>query len=327
MPLNLIETIQALVLYNRTGSFNNTTIGLAIELYNSTQDPTLTEILANIRVITTAVDVYRFDFPDIATYTGFATGESLNNIIREEDATSEVVIVAESPTEMVGGLMVDTITLPTIGDVETAIQGKQNELTAGANITIEGDEISCDLTAGTNIDITDGVISTTGLQNELTTGANITIEGDEISCDLTAGTNINITSGVISTTGLATTTQLGTKQDEIDNTTDLNVNTLTTEGKITCGGIIIDPNRPCFCAYASSNFVSSRPQTLEYNDEFFDTTNSYDTTTYEYTIPITGNYFFYYSFVWVGESGCVVRLDKNNIQQDRVILKVDADNN
>jgi hypothetical protein len=288
LPLNLIETIQALVLYNRTGSFNNTTIGLAIELYNSTQDPTLTEILANIRVITTAVDVYRFDFPDIATYTGFATGESLNNIIREEDATSEVVIVAESPTEMVGGLMVDTITLPTIGDVETAIQGKQNELTAGANITIEGDEISCDLTAGTNIDITDGVISTTGL---------------------------------------ATTTQLGTKQDEIDNTTDLNVNTLTTEGKITCGGIIIDPNRPCFCAYASSNFVSSRPQTLEYNDEFFDTTNSYDTTTYEYTIPITGNSFFYYSFVWVGESGCVVRLDKNNIQQDRVILKVDADNN
>jgi len=204
--------------------------------------------------------------------------------------------------------------------------GLQNELTTGANITIEGDEISCDLTAGTNIDITSGVISTTGLQNELTTGANITIEGDEISCDLTAGTNINITSGVISTTGLATTTELGTKQDEIDNTTDLNVKTLTTEGNITCGGIVIDPNRPCFCAYASSSFYSSGPQTLEYNNEFFDTTNSYDTTTYEYTIPITGNYFFYYSFVWVGESGCVVRLDKNNIQQDRVILSVNTNN-
>jgi len=106
----LIETIQALVLYNRTGVFNNTTIGLAIELYNSTQDPTLTEILATTSVITTAVDVYRFDFPDIATYTGFATGESLTNIIREEDATSEVVSVSESPTEMEGGLMVDTIT-------------------------------------------------------------------------------------------------------------------------------------------------------------------------------------------------------------------------
>ena len=243
MPLNLIETIQALVLYNRTGSFNNTTIGLAIEVYNSTQDPTLTEILANTRVITNAVDVYRFDFPDIATYTGFATGESLNNIIREEDATSEVVSVVESPTEMVGGLMVNTITLPTIGDVETAIQGKQNELTTGANIIIEGDEIPCDLTAGTNIDITSGVISTTGLQNELTTGANISIEGDEISCDLTAGTNIDITDGVISTTGLATTTQLGTKQDEIDNTTDLNVNTLTAVGNISTTGYVRDASK------------------------------------------------------------------------------------
>ena len=95
---------------NRTGDFNNTTIGLAIEIYNSIQDPTLTEILATTSVITTADDVYRFDFPDIATYTGFSTGESLTNIIREEDATSEVVSVAESPTEMEGGLSVDTIT-------------------------------------------------------------------------------------------------------------------------------------------------------------------------------------------------------------------------
>jgi len=79
-------------------------------------------------VITTADDVYRFDFPDIATYSGFSTGESLTNIIREEDATSEVVIVAESPTEMKGGLSVNTITLPTIGDVETSIQGNTNNL-------------------------------------------------------------------------------------------------------------------------------------------------------------------------------------------------------
>jgi len=67
-------------------------------------------------VITTADNVYRFDFPDIATYTGFATGESLTNIIREEDATSEVVSVAGSPTEMEGGLDVDTIT--TTGNVD-----------------------------------------------------------------------------------------------------------------------------------------------------------------------------------------------------------------
>ena len=67
-------------------------------------------------MITTADDVHRFDFPDIATYTGFSTGESLTNIIREEDATSEVVSVAESPTEMKGGLSVNTIT--TTGNID-----------------------------------------------------------------------------------------------------------------------------------------------------------------------------------------------------------------
>ena len=71
-----------------------------------------------------------------------------------------------------------------------------------------------------------------GKQNELTTGANITITDDEISCDLTAGTNIDITDGVISTTGLATTTQLGTKQDEITTDTDLTLNSITTDDLI-----------------------------------------------------------------------------------------------
>ena len=56
---------------------NNTTIGVAIELYNSIEDPNLNTILATTAVITTAVDVYRFDFPSIDTYTGyFATGNS-----------------------------------------------------------------------------------------------------------------------------------------------------------------------------------------------------------------------------------------------------------
>jgi hypothetical protein len=41
-------------------------------------------------------------------------------------------------------------------------------LTAGTNISIVNDIVSCDLTGSTNIDITDGVISTTGLQNEIT---------------------------------------------------------------------------------------------------------------------------------------------------------------
>ena len=61
--------------------------------------------------------------------------------------------------------------------------------------------VSCDLTGSTNIDITDGVISTNGLQEELSEGTNISITDNVVSCDLTGSTNIDITDGVISTTG------------------------------------------------------------------------------------------------------------------------------
>ena len=54
------------------------------------------------------------------------------------------------------------ITLPDIGDFEDTIQGKQDELTEETNISIVDNEVSCDLTGSTNIDITSGVISTTG---------------------------------------------------------------------------------------------------------------------------------------------------------------------
>ena len=87
-----------------------------------------------------------------------------------------------------GSLDVKTnITLPEIGDVENAIQGKQDELTEGTNISIVDNEVSCDLSAGTNIDITDGVISTTGLQDEITSSTDLN------SNTLTAVGNITTT--------------------------------------------------------------------------------------------------------------------------------------
>ena len=260
LSLNLIETIQAIVLYNRTGTFNNTTIGLAIEVYNSTQDPTLTEILANTRVITNAVDVYRFDFPDIATYTGFATGESLTNIIREEDATSEVVSVAESPTEMVGGLMVNTITLPTIGDVETAIQGKQDTIedgdltianTSGLQTALDNKYDDTGGSIGGNVSITGDLVVVTTIMDEIVTTNIITeigtkqdsIQDGDLTIaktsglqtaldnkyDDTGGTingNVDISGDlVVGTTNIIT--ELGTKQDEITTDTDLSYNSLT----------------------------------------------------------------------------------------------------
>ena len=83
IPLTIIDNIQSLVLYNRinTGS-SQRIIGLAVELYNSTNDPDLTEVLATTNVITTATALYRFDFPSLSTYTGsFATADSTTNIV------------------------------------------------------------------------------------------------------------------------------------------------------------------------------------------------------------------------------------------------------
>jgi hypothetical protein len=98
IPLTTIETIQSLVLYNRTGLFNNTTIGVAIELYNSITDPDLNTILATTEVITTAENVYRFDFPSIDTYTGsFATVDSLTLIPDDTHSTKQVVSVSTPP--------------------------------------------------------------------------------------------------------------------------------------------------------------------------------------------------------------------------------------
>ena len=101
-----------------------------------------------------------------------------------------------------------------------------DKLTAGTNIDITNGVISStdtntEYTAGTNIDITNGVISSTDTNTEYTAGTGISIDGNNaISSTITqytdanaqaaftAGTNIDITNGVISSTD--TNTQLST---------------------------------------------------------------------------------------------------------------------
>jgi len=66
-------------MYNKTKNETtlNRTIGMAIELYNIDNDPDLETPLASTNVITTAEDVYRYDFPAIGTYP---TGDFLIRI-------------------------------------------------------------------------------------------------------------------------------------------------------------------------------------------------------------------------------------------------------
>jgi len=70
VPKTSIKQIQSLVIYNRTTTevTTNRAIGLAIELYNVDNDPNLETPLASTAEITTAEDVYRYDFPAIDTY-------------------------------------------------------------------------------------------------------------------------------------------------------------------------------------------------------------------------------------------------------------------
>jgi hypothetical protein len=106
IPLTLIKTIQALVLYDRDDTSNEGTIGLAIELYNSTQDANLTEVLATTAEITTADNIYRFDFPaDLPKYLfGYPTTDTATQIISQTASTKEDVSVSTNPTLIKGGL-------------------------------------------------------------------------------------------------------------------------------------------------------------------------------------------------------------------------------
>ena len=103
----------------------------------------------------------------------------------------------------------------------------------------------------------------------------------------------------------------------------LKVDTITTTGNVNVGGLVFEPNRPSFVAYSENFYTQSTAgENIKYDATLFDTTSSYNTSTFVYTIPVTGIYFFYYSFYWIAGTSAKVRLDKNGGQVDRVILSV-----
>jgi len=89
--------------------------------------------------------------------------------------------------------------------VGTSVLG---DITQQGDLSITGDLLVNDVNVITEIGTK---------QNELTAGTNISIVDDEVSCDLTGSDNIDITDGIISATGLATTDELDAKQDILTN--------------------------------------------------------------------------------------------------------------
>ena len=106
IPLTSINEIQAIVLYNRKTS-SNRIIGLFFELYNSTNDPDFTEVLANTNVISQSGLTYRYNFPSLSTYTGsFATADSTTNIVSNSIASTEEANFTPLFTALTGDLVV-----------------------------------------------------------------------------------------------------------------------------------------------------------------------------------------------------------------------------
>ena len=97
---------------------------IAVELYNSTNDPDLTEILANTNVITTNDARYRFDFPSLSTYTEFVGENSITNIVSNSIASTEDANVISFSTELTGELVSNINT--TLADILSRLELLEN---------------------------------------------------------------------------------------------------------------------------------------------------------------------------------------------------------
>ena len=232
IPLTSVNDIQAIVLYHRSGDGNvGRAIGLTIELYNLQDDPNLLSPLATTPIIERGVRRYRYNFPSINTYTlGTSDDDSISQIpLDNEDPTTTNTTITEeatitnaevninTDTTISGDLVVDTITLPIIGDVKTSIQGN-----------------------------TDNILTNTN----------------------------NLTS-------------VQTQVDALINFTGGGVN---------------------FRAYSLSGVTINAGNNLTYDNEDYDTENSYDTSNNVYTIVIGGTYVFSFGWYVVSGSTAVINL-------------------
>jgi hypothetical protein len=136
VPLNFINLIQSIVLYNRVDNiWYMRAVGLAFELYNSTLDPDLTNPLATTNVISSLSLRYRFDFPSISTYTlGFTTSESTTLITSTAVIENAIVYDAYNTLELAAN--VDISGMITTTDISmTGILVKPNQIFFSASRT------------------------------------------------------------------------------------------------------------------------------------------------------------------------------------------------
>ena len=135
-------------------------------------------------------------------------------------------------------------------------------------------------------------------------------------------------------------TVLDDKQQEIGEFTRLTLNGITsafiTTGTVKCdyidttfdgsigqnltvGGVITAPNQPSFRAFPSVD-TTNGTATLPFDTIDFDNRGGYDTTNYEYTVPVAGMWLFTWSCGVVEARNYLSSIRKNNIIYDRSII-------
>ena len=132
-------------------------------------------------------------------------------------------------------------------------------------------------------------LDSSNLQTQITTNSNdISTLQTSKQNTIIAGDNITIMGDTISSTGGGTT---------IDSSTDLSCNTLDTVGDVNIGGTLTTPNRISFyVATDKSLFVVNQGVVAPFERIVQNISNAYDNTTYLFTAPVAGTYFFGFSF-------------------------------
>ena len=98
----------------------------------------------------------------------------------------------------------------------------------------------------------------------------------------------------------------------IDSTTDLSCNTITTVGDVNIGGTLTTPNRISFyVATDKSLFVVNQGVVAPFERIVQNIGNAYDNTTYLFTAPVAGTYYFGFSFYSNQNIGFVTEIQVN----------------
>lgn len=165
----------------------------------------------------------------------------------------------------------------------------------------------------TKIDGLDSSTLQTQIDTNTTDISNLQIDKQD---KLTQGTGISIDeNNVISSTGGSGTT--------IDSTTDLSCKTLTTVGNATIGGIISAPNQISFRASRSGAGVVNSNIILPFNDVITNIGNAYDVSTYHFTAPVNGTYYFFTSFFTNGDNTYTVDILKLSGSTESILYRLD----